>query len=107
MQNIGDNEGSLRVFVLPQNLSKPSVTEKEVMRQFFEREVKRVEYFRARFELRKEEAAAKKPEEEESHEEDKKVLVRIDSTMVFILIEYRRGGRKTRKRISILCDSMD
>jgi len=47
------------------------------MRQFFEREVKRVEYFRARFEMRKDEAAAKKNEEEDHTEEEKKVLVNI------------------------------
>jgi hypothetical protein len=56
------------------------------MRQFFEREVKRVDYFRGRFELRKEEAAAKRPEEEEHHEDDKKTLVR-DGTFNLIQLE--------------------
>lgn len=42
------------------------------MRLFFDRELKRVEYFRGRFELRKEELSKKPLEEEDPDKKDDK-----------------------------------
>jgi hypothetical protein len=53
-----------------------TANEIEIMKEFFDREMKRVQYFKQRFELRKEEAAKKPQEEEEPEEEKKDVDVR-------------------------------
>ncbi len=45
------------------------------MRQFFDRELKRVEYFKNRFEFRKEEITKKNADEEKEGKEEKKEVV--------------------------------
>jgi WD40 repeat protein len=58
--NVGDNEGSLRVLVLPSNLSRKAAGEENTIEDFYQREVKRVEYFQNRFTIRDEESRKKK-----------------------------------------------
>ena len=57
---MGDNEGSLRVLVLPSNLSRKAAGEENTIEDFYQREVKRVEYFQSRFAIRDEESRKKK-----------------------------------------------
>lgn len=57
---MGDNEGSLRVLVLPSNLSRKAAGEENTIEDFYQREVKRVEYFQSRFTIRDEESRKKK-----------------------------------------------
>jgi hypothetical protein len=65
----------LIVFTLPQNLTKKIGNEEQTMRQFFDRELKRVEYFKNRFEFRKEEITKKNADEEKEGKEEKKEVV--------------------------------
>lgn len=52
--SVGDCDGMLHIIDLPYNFYKESSSEKENMMEFWEREVKRVEYVEKRFKLREE-----------------------------------------------------
>lgn len=62
---------------MPQNLTKKIGNEEQTMRQFYDRELKRVEYFRGRFESRKEELMKQPQEDEGEKEEEKKEVYLI------------------------------
>jgi len=71
---VGDNEGSLRVLVLPSNLSRKAAGEENTIEDFYQREVKRVEYFQGRFTIRDEESRKKKTDvDTEDTEQTKEV----------------------------------
>jgi WD40 repeat protein len=81
MVNVGDMEGALHVLMLPQNLSKKVGNEENTMNEFFLREVRRVDYFRKRFDIR-DELHKKKQEDkerEEQHKESKEFTKKEDA----------------------------
>ncbi|CAD8180809.1 unnamed protein product [Paramecium pentaurelia] len=53
---VGDSDGTLHLLEFPQSLCKDQGNEIKVMRQFWEREVKRVNYYQERFKLREQQA---------------------------------------------------
>lgn len=57
---IGDDNGTLHILELPYTLWKKIGSEENSMREFWDREVARVEYFKNRFEKREEIASAEK-----------------------------------------------
>lgn len=52
--SIGDCDGMLHIIDLPYNFYKHNPAEKENMQEFWDREVKRVEYVEKRFVIREE-----------------------------------------------------
>ena len=65
---------------MPQNLTKKVGDEEASMRFFFDREVRRVDYFRNRFEIRKDDAS-KKREERDDDEDEKKDDQKVRNVM--------------------------
>ncbi len=81
MQIAGDFDGTVHAKPLPANLVKKLGSEDATMSEFFKREVRRVEYFSKRFEIRDEEEKLRRIEEEkrrdlEEYEETQKKEVR-------------------------------
>ena len=48
----GDDEGTLHIFEVPKNLTKPVRNEKVIVSNFFEREIKRIYYSQDRRKIR-------------------------------------------------------
>lgn len=61
---VGDDNGTLHILELPYTLWKKIGNEEQTMREFWDREVARVEYFKRRFEIRDEMAVAEKEAKE-------------------------------------------
>ncbi|CAK59134.1 unnamed protein product (macronuclear) [Paramecium tetraurelia] len=53
---VGDSDGTLHLLEFPQSLCKDQGNEIKVMRQFWDREVRRVNYYQERFKLREQQA---------------------------------------------------
>ena len=83
--NVGDMEGALHVLLLPQNLTKKVGNEENTMNEFFMREVRRVAYFKNRFEIREEESKKKREllEKEEQLREAKEFAKKEDVNNFF------------------------
>ena len=64
--------------VLPSNLSRKVAGEENTIEEFYTREIKRVEYFHHRFEIRDEESRKKKTDHDEEPEENKDVQKLLD-----------------------------
>jgi len=61
---VGDDNGTLHILELPYTLWKKIGNEEQTMKEFWDREVARVEYFKKRFEIRDEMAIAEKEAKE-------------------------------------------
>lgn len=61
---VGDVDGTLHLLEFPQSLCKDQGNEVKAMRNFWEREIKRVNYYMERFKIREEEAKVEKEKEQ-------------------------------------------